>query len=41
MGKDGESKSHKKNTSLRLEGKKLKALKLRALEEDTSGPSNT
>lgn len=30
-GKDG-----KKNTSLRLSGKTLKALKIRAIEEDTS-----
>ncbi|WP_226621834.1 hypothetical protein [Alloyangia pacifica] len=32
-GKDGEEK---KNTSLRLSGKTLKALKLRAIEEDSS-----
>ncbi len=36
MGKDNQTKSQKKNTSLRLESKKLKALKLRAVEEDTS-----
>jgi len=30
------SKSARKNTSLRLDGKTLKALKLRAIEEDTS-----
>lgn len=29
-------KSDKKNTSLRLDGKTLKALKIRAIEEDTS-----
>lgn len=29
-------KSEKKNTSLRLEKKTLKALKIRAIEEDTS-----
>lgn len=29
-------KSDKKNTSLRLEKKTLKALKIRAIEEDTS-----
>ena len=33
MSKD---KADKKNTSLRLEGKTLKALKIRAIEEDTS-----
>lgn len=33
MSKD---KSTKKNTSLRLESKTLKALKIRAIEEDTS-----
>jgi hypothetical protein len=33
MSKD---KSPKKNTSLRLESKTLKALKIRAIEEDTS-----
>jgi hypothetical protein len=33
MSKD---KSDKKNTSLRLEGKTLKALKMRAIEEDSS-----
>lgn len=33
MSKD---KSTKKNTSLRLENKTLKALKIRAIEEDTS-----
>ncbi len=31
--KDGK---HKKNTSLRLDPKTLKALKIRAIEEDTS-----
>ena len=31
QGKDG-----KKNTSLRLDSRKLKALKIRAIEEDTS-----
>lgn len=33
MSKD---KAEKKNTSLRLESKTLKALKIRAIEEDTS-----
>ncbi len=33
MSKD---KSDKKNTSLRLESKTLKALKIRAIEEDSS-----
>ena len=39
MAKDKQSKSSeddKKNTSLRLERKTLKALKIRAIEEDTS-----
>ena len=43
MGKDKKSgkgdkgnKGGKKNTSLRLESKTLKALKMRAIEEDTS-----
>ncbi|MEC9197222.1 MAG: ribbon-helix-helix protein, CopG family [Pseudomonadota bacterium] len=31
-----EGKDKKKNTSLRLEAKTLKALKLRAIEEDSS-----
>ncbi|NVO25303.1 ribbon-helix-helix protein, CopG family [Donghicola sp. C2-DW-16] len=33
---DKEDKSKKKNTSLRLDSKTLKALKLRAIEEETS-----
>ena len=33
---DKDDKSKKKNTSLRLDSKTLKALKLRAIEEDTS-----
>jgi hypothetical protein len=36
MAKDKEGKSGKKNTSLRLEAKTLKALKIKAIEEDTS-----
>ncbi|MBW8190248.1 ribbon-helix-helix protein, CopG family [Neiella marina] len=36
MAKDKNSKDGKKNTSLRLESKTLKALKIRAIEEDTS-----
>ena len=36
MIKDKDSKSGKKNTSLRLESKTLKALKIRAIEEETS-----
>lgn len=32
----GDKKESRKNTSLRLKRKTLKALKLRALEEDTS-----
>lgn len=40
MGKDkkakGKVEEDKKNTSLRLKGKTLKALKLRAIEEETS-----
>lgn len=39
MAKDKQSKSSdgdKKNTSLRLERKTLKALKIRAIEDDTS-----
>ncbi|MQQ08826.1 ribbon-helix-helix protein, CopG family [Epibacterium sp. SM1979] len=39
MAKDKQNKSSegdKKNTSLRLERKTLKALKIRAIEEDTS-----
>ncbi|MCI5038529.1 MAG: hypothetical protein MRY81_02490 [Donghicola eburneus] len=41
MSKDKKSsvkddKSKKKNTSLRLDSKTLKALKLRAIEDDTS-----
>jgi hypothetical protein len=41
MGKDGDvkvrlKKDEKKNTSLRLNGKTLKALKVRAIEEETS-----
>ncbi|MTH77874.1 ribbon-helix-helix protein, CopG family [Paracoccus aestuariivivens] len=32
----GEAKESKTNTSLRLERKTLKALKVRAIEEDTS-----
>jgi hypothetical protein len=36
MAKDKKSKKSKKNTSLRLEGDMLKALKHRAIEEDTS-----
>ena len=34
--KDKKSSEDKKNTSLRLEKKKLKALKIIAIEEDTS-----
>lgn len=33
---DKPEKSSRKNTSLRLDNKTLKALKLRAIEEDTS-----
>lgn len=33
---DGKSAKSKKNTSLRLEGKTLKALKIRAIEDGTS-----
>jgi hypothetical protein len=33
---DKDDKSKKKNTSLRLDSKTLKALKLRAIEDDTS-----
>lgn len=36
MAKDKDTKNGKKNTSLRLESKTLKALKIRAIEEDTS-----
>lgn len=38
MGKNKKTKdeSDKKNTSLRLSGKMLKALKIRAIEDDTS-----
>lgn len=36
MSKENKSKTGKKNTSLRLEGKTLKELKIRAIEEDTS-----
>ena len=38
MGKNKKTKDEgdKKNTSLRLSGKMLKALKIRAIEEDTS-----
>ncbi|MEY8840368.1 ribbon-helix-helix protein, CopG family [Cribrihabitans sp. XS_ASV171] len=38
MGKNGgaEPEKGKKNTSLRLDAKTLKALKIRAIEEDTS-----
>ena len=41
MGKDADvkvklKKDEKKNTSLRLNGKTLKALKVRAIEEETS-----
>jgi hypothetical protein len=38
MGKNKKSRDEgdKKNTSLRLSGKMLKALKIRAIEEDTS-----
>jgi hypothetical protein len=41
MGSDGDvtvklKKDEKKNTSLRLNGKTLKALKVRAIEEETS-----
>lgn len=32
----GKTEEGKKNTSLRLKGKTLKALKLRAIEEETS-----
>lgn len=32
----GDGKTKKKNTSLRLDARTLKALKLRAIEEDTS-----
>lgn len=35
-GKDPHKSEEKKNTSLRLDKKTLKALKLRALEDDTS-----
>lgn len=34
--KDKDKDGSKKNTSLRLSGKTLKALKIRAIEEDTS-----
>ena len=33
---DKDEKSKKKNTSLRLDSKTLKALKMRAIEDDTS-----
>ena len=33
---DSKKKGDKKNTSLRLDSKTLKALKIRAVEEDTS-----
>lgn len=36
MGKKKEKEGSKKNTSLRLDEKTLKALKIRAIEEDTS-----
>lgn len=36
MAKDKQGKGDKKNTSLRLDTKTLKALKIRAIEEDTS-----
>lgn len=36
MTKDKSSADDKKNTSLRLDKKTLKALKIRAIEEDTS-----
>ena len=38
MGKNKKTKDEgdKKNTSLRLSGKMLKALKIRAIEDDTS-----
>ncbi|WP_375748438.1 ribbon-helix-helix protein, CopG family [Vibrio sp. HN007] len=36
MAKDKQGKGDKKNTSLRLDAKTLKALKIRAIEEDTS-----
>lgn len=36
MAKDKNSKSEKKNTSLRLDVKTLKALKIRAIEKETS-----
>ena len=35
-GKEATKQDSKKNTSLRLEKKTLKALKMRAVEEDTS-----
>lgn len=36
MSKEVKIKSGKKNTSLRLDSKTLKALKIRAIEEDSS-----
>ncbi len=36
LKKDEKKKDEKKNTSLRLNGKTLKALKVRAIEEETS-----
>lgn len=36
MSKDKSDKADKKNTSLRLDSKTLKALKVRAIEDDTS-----
>ena len=36
MAKKSKNDSDKKNTSLRLSGKTLKALKIRAIEEETS-----
>ncbi|GGA77906.1 hypothetical protein GCM10011369_19770 [Neiella marina] len=36
MAKDKQSKDGKKNTSLRLDSKTLKALKIKAIEEDSS-----
>ncbi|SMF01441.1 Ribbon-helix-helix protein, copG family [Alteromonadaceae bacterium Bs31] len=36
MSKEVQIKSGKKNTSLRLDSKTLKALKIRAIEEDSS-----
>jgi len=36
MSKEAKSKQDKKNTSLRLDSKTLKALKIRAIEEDSS-----